>query len=260
MIRRRLYEEIRVSPLAVWSRHVATFALPVVLLAVVLHRLGLVEYNVAYVLLAAGLGVASLALLLALCAFVTIWNDGLRGLGSALVAFLIAAAILAFPSFEALRSINLPAISDITTDFSDPPRFAAIAVSRPRSANSTAYSGGEAAQLQRAAYPGVKSFEFDAPPDEAFNIVASVVEQYGWRVLDSISPRSGERDGLIEAVALTPVMGFREDISIRIRQVENGVRVDMRSASRYGRTDFGSNARRIQSFMGQLMDARRRAR
>jgi uncharacterized protein (DUF1499 family) len=34
----------------------------------------------------------------------------------------------------------------------------------------------------------------------------------------------------------------------------------MRSASRYGSRDFGSNARRIQAFMAQIGEARRRSR
>jgi uncharacterized protein (DUF1499 family) len=74
-----------------------------------------------------------------------------------------------------------------------------------------------------------------------------------------VSPRGGERDGRIEAVARTLVMGFREDISIRVRAVDKGVRVDMRSASRYGQHDFGSNARRIDSFFAEFADARRRS-
>jgi hypothetical protein len=260
MIRRRLYAEIRVSKLAVWSRRVAIFALPVVAIAVVLHRLGAIEYTVAYVLLVAGFAVALAALVLAVAALAIIWNEGLRGLGAALVAFLIGVAILAVPLFEAGRSINLPAISDISTDVTDPPRFNAIASSRPRSANSPAYPGPEAAALQRAAYPGVKFAEFDAEPDEMFNVVVGLAEQFGWRILDSVSPRGGERDGYVEAVAQTAVMGFREDVSIRIRKIGNSVRIDMRSASRYGMLDFGSNARRIQAFMAQIGDARRRAR
>ena len=114
MIRRRLYAEIRVSSLAVWSKRIALFALPVTFLAVLLHRLGAIEYEVAYLLLAAGLAVALTGMLFAVAAFIKIWNEGLRGLGSALAAFVVAAAMLAYPVFDSLRSINLPPISDIT--------------------------------------------------------------------------------------------------------------------------------------------------
>jgi uncharacterized protein (DUF1499 family) len=53
-------------------------------------------------------------------------------------------------------------------------------------------------------------------------------------------------------------MGFREDISIRVRTASGVVRVDMRSASRYGNHDLGSNARRIERFLSDLIDERRR--
>jgi uncharacterized protein (DUF1499 family) len=79
-------------------------------------------------------------------------------------------------------------------------------------------------------------------------------------VLDSVSPRGGERDGRIEAVAQSLIMGIREDISIRVRATPNGVRIDMRSASRYGSRDLGSNARRIERFLADFSEARRRTR
>jgi uncharacterized protein (DUF1499 family) len=53
-------------------------------------------------------------------------------------------------------------------------------------------------------------------------------------------------------------MGFREDVVIRVRTSDKGVRLDMRSASRYGEHDFGSNAARIERFMADFADARRR--
>jgi uncharacterized protein (DUF1499 family) len=259
MIRRRLYVEVRVSRLATWSRRVAIFSLPVVALAILLHRLGVVEYSVAYVTLVAGFAVALLGLLIAVAAFVVIWNEGLRGVGRAITATAIGLLLVGWPSVELARSTTLPAIVDITTDFADPPRFVAVASARPHGANPTSYAGGEVTRLQRAAYPGVKPFEIEANPDEVFNMLMSIVERRGWRVLDNISPRGGERDGRIEAVARTPVMGFREDISIRVRSAEKGVRIDMRSASRYGQHDFGSNARRIESFMAEFADTRRKA-
>jgi uncharacterized protein (DUF1499 family) len=259
MIRRRLYVEVRVSKLATWSRAIAIFSLPVVALAILLHRIGVVEYAVAYATLVAGFSVALLGLLVAAAAFIVIWNEGLRGLGRAITATVIGLLLVGWPTLEFARGATLPAITDITTDFSDPPRFVAVASARPHGANPISYPGGDAARLQHAAYPGVKPFEIEANPDEVFNMLMSIVERRGWRVLDNVSPRGGERDGRIEAVARTLVMGFREDISIRVRTADKGVRIDMRSASRYGSHDFGSNARRIESFLAEFADQRRRA-
>ncbi len=258
MIRRRLYVEVRVSKLATWSRRIAVFAIPVVLLAVGMHRLSLVEYNVAIATLVAGYAVAALALLIAICAFVAIWNEGLRGLGRAFTAAAISLLIVGWPLVTAARTATLPPIADITTDVNDPPQFVAVAQARPRGSNPVRYPV-ENAQLQRAAYPGVKPFEVEANPDEIFNMIMGIIDKRGWRVLDSVSPRGGERDGRIEAVARTLIMGFREDIVIRVRSGDKGVRIDMRSASRYGDRDFGSNASRIESFMTDFADTRRRS-
>ena len=258
MIRRRLYVEVRVSKLATWSRRIAVFALPVVLLAIAMHRLSLIEYKVAVAILLAGFAVATIALLVAFGAFIVIWNEGLRGLGRALGAAAIGLVIVGWPLVTLARSATLPLIADITTDYNDPPQFVAVAQVRPRGSNPVRYAGAAIAREQRLAYAGVKPFEIEANPDEVFNIAMSIVEKRGWRVLDSVSPRGGERDGRIEAVALTPVMGFREDIVIRVRTSDKGVRLDMRSASRYGEHDFGSNAARIESFMADFADTRRR--
>jgi hypothetical protein len=258
MIRRRLYTEVRVTWLATLSRRTAIFSLPVIALAIGLHRLGFVEYEVAYVTLLAGLAVALLGVLLAIAAFVVIWNEGLRGLGRAIAACVIGVAVLAWPTIEFVRGVMLPAISDVTTDPSDPPRFVAVASARPSGANPVNYPGEAVAIRQRTAYPGVKPYEIDASADEVFNNALAMVERRGWRILDSVTPRGGQREGRIEAVALTFLMGFREDVVIRVRTVGGGVRIDMRSGSRYGNHDLGSNARRIEQFLADLIDLRRR--
>ncbi len=259
MIRRRLYAEIRVSGIAVWSRRFAVFAFPVFLLAVLLHRAGAIDYRTAVVLVVAVLIILTITFAMAVAALVVIWNEGLKGLGSALLALALSAGLLAYPAFEILRGMTLPAINDVTTDIADPPRFVAIARLRPPNANPVQYPGGQTAELQKTFYPAIRSVDFDAELPEIVSAVRTIMQRYGWRNLDNVQA-SGDRDINIEAVAATAIMGFREDIAIRIRKIGNIVRVDMRSASRYGQRDFGSNARRIESFLTQLAEARRRAR
>lgn len=256
MIRRRLYAEIRISKLAVWSSRLAIFTLPVLLLAVLLHRVGAIEYHAALALLVAVLLLALLAFALAVAALFVIWNEGLKGLGSAIVAAVLSAAVLAYPSFEILRGALLPAISDVSTDTADPPRFHAVAALRPRGANPVNYSGAE---IQRKYYAALRTLEFDAEAKEIYEVVIALVQRYGWQLAANIPPEAN-RDGIVEAVTATPLMGFREDVSIRVRRVGAIVRVDMRSASRFGRRDLGTNARRIESFLAELTEARRRPR
>ena len=58
--------------------------------------------------------------------------------------------------------------------------------------------------------------------------------------------------GHIEAVVSTRLMGFKDDVVIRIRQQDETIRVDLRSASRVGDSDLGANAARIVSFLDGL--------
>jgi uncharacterized protein (DUF1499 family) len=66
----------------------------------------------------------------------------------------------------------------------------------------------------------------------------------------TVSPR--EEVGEIRAEARTRMMRFVDDVSIRVTMDGARTRVDVRSASRIGRGDFGQNARRIRAFFSAL--------
>jgi len=251
--RRRVAEE-PVSKLAYWSRRFALFGIAVVLLVIVIANLGFLDPLPAIATLAGALFFAFVAILLAFGAFVVIWREGTRGLGLSVTALGIGLFMLAYPGYLAYRFYTLPAINDITTDANDPPRFEAVARLRPRGANPVAYPGADAAALQRRFYSDIEPLLVSVTPQEAFDAAMTVITKRKWRVVDSRAPQAGRREGRIEAVARTPVMGFRDDVVVRIRPVEDGARVDMRSASRYGRHDFGANASRIRSLSSDIDD------
>jgi uncharacterized protein (DUF1499 family) len=255
MTRLRLVEE-PLSGLAVWSRRLAGFSIPVLLLAIIIIRSGLLEITPALATFWGALALAFAAIALAVGAFVVIWKDGRKGLGHAVVAMLIGIAILAYPTFLAVRASRLPWLTDITTDPVDPPRFDTIARLRPRNANPIVYPGVAAAQLQHTAYPDIEPLQVAANPQQAYEAALAVISKHKWRVVDLRPPQTpGRREGLIEAVARTPIMGFRDDVVVRIRFDNAGSRVDIRSASRYGRTDFGTNASRIRRLLSDIDDS-----
>jgi hypothetical protein len=74
-------------------------------------------------------------------------------------------------------------------------------------------------------------------------------------VIDERPPQPPRRIGRIEAVARTPIMGFREDVSIRVAPDDEDSRVDIRSASRYFESDIGSNAARVRKLIDDLNSA-----
>jgi uncharacterized protein (DUF1499 family) len=251
--RRRVAEE-PVSKLAIWSRRLALFAIAVVLLVVVIVNLGFLDPVPAIASLAGSLFFALVAMVLAFGAFVVIWRQGLRGLGLAVAALGIGVAMLAYPAYLGVLFYRLPAVNDITTDPIDPPRFEATARLRPRGANPIAYPGAAAMRLQRASYPDIEPLLVSVPPLEAYDAALAVITKRKWRIVDVRPPQTGRREGRIEAVARTPIMGFRDDIVVRVRSAEDGARIDMRSASRYGQHDFGANASRLRSLSNDIDD------
>jgi len=82
-----------------------------------------------------------------------------------------------------------------------------------------------------------------------------VVTKRRWLVIARSPPQGGRREGRIEAIARTPIMGFRDDVVIRVRAEPDGARIDARSSSRYGSFDFGTNAGRIRTLMNEIEDA-----
>jgi hypothetical protein len=173
-----------------------------------------------------------------------------------LLAFLIDAAVLAYPAYLGLQYRKLPSIHDITTDPIDPPRFEALARLRTGDGTNTAvYAGLYSAEQQRLAYPDIETVELDVPVQRAYDIALHLVNRRKWLVIDERPPAPPSRIGRIEAVARSLIMGFREDVSIRVTADGEDSRVDLRSSSRYFESDLGSNAARIRKLIEDINSA-----
>jgi uncharacterized protein (DUF1499 family) len=253
MARRPSFGDEPVSRLAAWSGRLVLFALAVAVLSVIILRSGLLEIVPALATFAAALVFAALAVLLALASFVVIWRQGMAGLGYAVLALFLGLLLLAYPGYLGYRATKLPAIFDITTDPLNPPRFDVLARLRPR--GRTNYPGAATAELQRAAYPDIVPLQLAVPPKVAYDVALVLATKRKWLLVDTRPPAAGRRDGVIEAVARTPIMGFRDDVVIRVSPLGQGSRVDLRSASRYGLHDFGANAARLRSLLEDIDDA-----
>jgi uncharacterized protein (DUF1499 family) len=251
MLRRPNIEE-PVSRLAAWSSRLAQFALVLAILSVIVVRTDLLEIVPAMATFAAALALAALAILCAFGAALVIWRQGLSGIGRAVTGFFLGAALLAYPAYLASLAYRLPAIRDVTTDMARPPRFDVISRLRPRGTND--YPSGNAA-LQRSAYSDIIPLQVLATPAAAYEAALAVVKKRKWYVVDARAPGPGRREGVIEAVARTMIMGFRDDVVIRISSLGTGAQVDIRSASRYGWHDFGGNAARVRALLDDIDDA-----
>ena len=250
------YQSEPVSGLASWARNLAVFSVVAVLVSILIVRFGFLEIKPALATFFGALACAGVSILFGLAAFVAIWQNGSRGMSRILLAFLIDAVVLAYPGYLGLQYRKLPAIHDITTDPIDPPRFDALARLRTgEGTNPAVYAGLYSAEQQRAAYPDVETLELEIPVQRAYEVTLQLVTKRKWLIIDERSPQLPRRIGHIEAVARTPIMGFREDVSIRIAPDRDGSRVDIRSASRYFESDLGSNAARVSKLIDDISTA-----
>jgi uncharacterized protein (DUF1499 family) len=166
-----------------------------------------------------------------------------RSLLVSLVTLVLLGAVAAVP-VGALRSAGrVPPIHDITTDLDDPPRFVAVLPLRQGAPNTAEYAGAALAAQQRAGYPGLASVRFAAPPDQVFARAVEVARGLGWQIVAAVPA-----EGRLEATDRTRWFGFRDDVVVRVVAEGTGTRVDVRSVSRVGRSDLGTNARRIRRF------------
>ncbi len=245
-----------VSSLATWARNLAVFSLVAVVVSILILRFGFLEMKPALATFFGALACAGLSILIGFAAFAAIWQNGTRGMSRILLAFVLDAGVLAYPAYLALQYRKLPPIHDITTDPINPPRFEALASLRSGDgANTAVYAGLYSAEQQRKAYPDIEPVQLEIPVDRAYAVTLRLVNKRKWLVIDERAPQPPRGIGRIEAVARTPIMGFREDVSIRVTPDGEGSRVDIRSSSRYFESDLGSNAARVAKFIDDLNTA-----
>jgi uncharacterized protein (DUF1499 family) len=224
----------------------AILALLCELAAGVGYRNGWWELGGAFTLFRWGAWGAVLAALLAV-ADLGMFLQSRRGLWLAVLALLIAVPAFGLPAWFWYAGRHTPPVHDISTDTANPPKFVAIAPLRRDARNPVEYDGPRAASLQKSAYPDIAPLDLDMPPADAFAKALAAARAMGWTLVAEVPS-----EGRIEAIATTRLMGFKDDVVIRVTPTAGGSRVDVRSKSRIGRGDFGTNARRVQAYLKEL--------
>src|SRR5688572_2716141 len=85
---------IRTSKWAIWSRRIASFALPLAIVPIFMHRAGMIPSETFHVIEGAAILSAIIALLMAFTAFVRLWNTGDRGWVRAAFGVVFALVVL----------------------------------------------------------------------------------------------------------------------------------------------------------------------
>ena len=171
-----------------------------------------------------------------------------RSAAIALLGLIAGVIIFAVPYSWQATARAVPPIHDISTDLDHPPNFVAILPLRQGALNPAEYGGSEVALQQRSAYPDIKTVRLNTQPEEAFNRALAVALDLGWEVIAAVPA-----EGRIESTDTTFWFGFTDDIVIRITPAADHALIDVRSVSRVGRSDVGTNARRIRAFMQRIV-------
>ena len=194
--------------------------------------------------------VAAIAVVLAILALAREWSR-LRPGGRAMlfVALALAASLVYVPVFYWQTRKTVPPIHDITTDLDNPPAFSAVLPARAAErAGSLDRRTPQLGELQKAAYPDLAPLTTTLPPTRAFAAALEVAKSMpGWTIV-AADPATGR----IEANETSRWFRFVDDIVIRVAPDGSGSRIDIRSESRQGRSDFGVNARRIRAYLQTL--------
>lgn len=237
---------IRTSKWAIWAQRLGRLAVPLVVLPVVLHHLGLIDspsFSVAALVAGA---VALLAILAALIALIRLWYSGDQGWGRALMGLLLGVLCLLPFGYFGYLATRFPPVTDIATvqrgelpllflpDTRDMPPPIVI-------------TPDEQARI----FPNATTRRYPLDAAQLFALAEAVVAERGWDVRLRVAPGESGPSGRINA-RITTLAGWREEAVIRVSPDPQGAAVDMRSASINAWHDFGSNGGRISEFMVAL--------
>ena len=210
-----------------------------------LYKYGVVDLGTAFTGFKFGVfaGIAALILLVLQILF----KRKTVTLGSTIMALLLSTIAIAIPLSMLNKGKSVPPIHDISTDLVNPPEFVAIAPLRADAPNPVEYAGVEVATQQRAAYPELQTLHYPQSKSELVEATKQVIDHLGWQLVNIDA-----NQGIIEATDRTMWFGFKDDVIVRI--TDNGSKrlVDIRSKSRVGGSDLGTNAERIHKFIEEL--------
>ena len=243
----------RLVAAARWCSRIAFFSLGLLIMTLLLHRLFSMSTPVALNLIKLTMLGGLLALICGAIAVGQIWfHDGV-GVPRIVVGSLVSLGILGWPLAKANEFRALPKINDVVTDPKYPVPFVRIRAIRAKDANPADYPSQFAAAQQRA-YPDLSPITINRPAREVFDIASAAVRRQNYVIVSEEPPGdTQQKPGLIEAYDRTFLLGFYDDVAIRVVGNGNNSRIDVRSASRYGQHDLGENAARMRRLLREIV-------
>ncbi len=186
-------------------------------------------------------------------------RHGLSRSRAAIAVIALSLVITLIAGYWISRGRGAPPIHDVTTDLNDPPVFKDVVPLRLASGalNPVEYQRIQSLMgkkidvpdAQKIAFPDIQPLIVPQPPARAVQLAGQAAKDMGWDIV-AIVPSEGR----IEATDTTWYFGFKDDVVIRVKPESNGSRIDVRSESRVGGGDTGTNARRVRAYLARLRD------
>ncbi len=268
---------------AVLSFKLVSFAIPFLLIGIVLHRIEYISGKVFFALLGVGFLLAILAIICGLIAYVSLWRVAAKGGVKATLSILIAFLLFSPIAFTIWQNYPIPRISDVSTDIKNRPEYVKIAKIRQAEEFQPPKWGKEQIEIHKASYPELRPRFYDISVEETAKAILAVSKARGWKLynppsfarekelddtttslLNNVQTASENDDEaldqpieegeelMIEGTWKSLVAGFKNDVAIRLIDENERTRVDIRSSARLGRLDFKANAKEIQNFLTLL--------
>lgn len=186
-----------------------------------------------------------LGMLSVITAVVVLFWKGWQAIPAGVIPGGLIAIVFLTLSVSAMR---YPAINDITTDPEAPVAFIEVVRVADGDPIEYAYPAQRFAPLQQQYYPDIEPLELKLSARRAFEVIEKVArEMPSWKL-----KRVDEQALVIEGVAETTIFKFKDDFVIRVQPAAGRTLVQMRSRSREGRSDLGTNAGRIRQFFSKV--------
>lgn len=235
--------------LALFSYAAAGFALVLLGAPGLLYRIGLLSIPSAFAVVRWGVYVGFAAAGFSLLAGSLAYRRGERlkaAMAGACVLVLLIGVSIPIRWSAAARSA--PALHDVTTDLENPPTFIAVVPLRADAPNSLERPA-QLIEQQRSGYPDLAPITLPVMPADVFDRALAVAQELGW-----VIATADKSAGRIEATTASRWFGLEDDIVVRLTAWGSGTRVDVRSVSRVGDNDMGTNARRIRAYLAALQN------
>jgi len=232
---------IQTSPWAIWSLRFVRPVLPTFVIGTLMHRLQLIDSNV-FVAALTGAGILSIfALLFGLIAFSRIWQSGDAGWRPASWGVVIGLGVVALFAGLSFLASMYPVHNDVTTNALRPPALLGT--------DGVTLDRVGVVAINKDVFGDVDTRQYPLTNEQFSPLLEKLVKEFGWKSAGSAFQNQSEVTRFYEAHSL---IGFVDDVSIRVRTTAKSVVVDLRSASRFGESDFGANGNRIARFIERL--------